>query len=340
MFLRRTLLLAMPILAPLGLVRRPPTLVSQQNGLITPPALAAHGLSNWEVAFFDDFISNTICPGFRKTFQVGCNWYWDQCINSTRDYAISPTLTAATIPTTLRINGSVIPQDNDGGGQNASPHGGILTFLLQPGSLGGSPIPYNGCIATVPYNDNNLSVFRNSRGTFGHSYIEAYIQFNPAVESVPPPGRADSPKFSRWGWPAWWATGAPHPISGDYTEIDFMEYFGSAFQPAGTRATTFQTSVIDWRQPNITGRNGHGRMTIDANWHTYGCLWISTGLDRGKLTFYFDNIAYSSIRTGKFARPAEGGAYLEANPSLILRLGSGNQWPMNVDWVRVWQAKR
>jgi hypothetical protein len=300
------------------------------GGITTPPALAAHGLQSWKVAFFDDFTSNTIFPGLGTDADVGTpNWFWDQCLNSTSDYMVNPSLTAATIPTTLTINGVVIPQGNSGGGANASPSGGILTLLLQP--LFG----FSGNIATVPYNENNETTVQ--KGRFKHCYMETYMQFNPAIQSVVPPGQTSPEGNGTFGWAGFWSTGLFNANTGtpNYTEVDFFEYYGTAFQ--NPRPTNIQTSTIDWPSPGITGDGGKGSYSpIDANWHTYGCLWVSTGTGTGMLYFYFDNVEYGSCVTGTGVNPNVGGSFLESNGYLCLRYGAGNQWPVNIDWCRVW----
>ena len=76
----------------------------------------------------------------------------------------------------------------------------------------------------------------------------------------------------------------------------------------------------------------HGRAE-DGGWHTYACLWTSTGTGTGQVKFYYDGSQVDGTvdsGTGQQQFSLEG-------LSQFLVLGSGKSWSMNVDWVRVWQ---
>jgi hypothetical protein len=104
----------------------------------------------------------------------------------------------------------------------------------------------------------------------------------------------------------------------------------------------------------------------DGNWHTYGCLWVltsgtaGTSSAQGYVEYYLDNnlIAHASgvtryltgVGTGTSSgavqtNPAgivtytapEGGLDAQEMEHMFIILSAASGWPINVDWVRVWQ---
>ena len=96
---------------------------------------------------------------------------------------------------------------------------------------------------------------------------------------------------------------------------------------------------------------------IDNEWHTYGMLW-----EKGRIVWYMDGREMHSVRFGAnelprhyyrnnpnpvptleeknlaFAKNTWLGAYTVFDSlEMVLCLGSRAEWPMDVDWVRVWQ---
>lgn len=168
-------------------------------------------------------------------------------------------------------------------------------------------------------------------------------------------GLADTPA-SPLGWPSWWSLAKRHlmfaemTVDGttDYLELDFHEYYDSAAQDSiwGNRLTG---TVHDWHGGNDwRNTDGHqygSHISDPAAWHTYGCLW-----EPGKFTWYLDGVQQHSIAYSADAAPVPNnttngyvmpsGTYRIAdldNSGIALALGTGNGYPMHVDWVRVWR---
>jgi hypothetical protein len=106
-----------------------------------------------------------------------------------------------------------------------------------------------------------------------------------------------------------------------------MESYGTIFgnQPGNWTATMHQ-----W--PANASSAGNTQHT-DNNWHTYGCLWTTTGTGTGEVKFYLDGVQVdNTVETGTNQTQFS----LEEMDQFII-LGTGKNWNMNVDWVRVWQ---
>jgi hypothetical protein len=160
------------------------------------------------------------------------------------------------------------PRESDAGpGTNASPRGGILTV--------NGPGEPNDALITVPgwsLNNGNATLPAEGNGNWSHAYFEAYIQSRIDGNSSTSPSS---------GWPAFWSWsmqglrnfgfGGSSLTTANYSEIDFYETYGTIFgnQPGNWTATMHQ-----W--PANVSSDGHTQHT-DSGWHTYGCLWISTG---------------------------------------------------------------
>lgn len=96
---------------------------------------------------------------------------------------------------------------------------------------------------------------------------------------------------------------------------------------------------------------------LDDEWHTYGLLW-----EKGHIAWYMDGREMHAVRFGKnelprhyyrnqphpvqpleskdlsFANRTWLGAYtVFDNESMVISLYSRAEWPMDVDWIRVWQ---
>jgi hypothetical protein len=276
---------------------------------ITPPLVAADaGFSS--LVFEDDF-TTTDTIATTQNAASGYKWYWSMD-GLGQPWSVQTTATAASIS-----NG------NSGGGSNASPQGGILT-VTGPGEP-------NDALITVPgwaLNNSSATLPAEGQGCWSHAYFEAYIQFRTDGNSS-----ADAST----GWPAFWSWsvqglkgfgfGSSSLTVANYSEIDFMETYGTIFgnQPGNWTATMHQ-----W--PANNSSDGNTQHT-DSNWHTYACLWTSTGTGTGQVKFYFDGAQVdNTVPTG----PGQTQFSLEGMYQYIV-LGTGNGWSMNVDWVRVWQ---
>jgi hypothetical protein len=282
------------------------------DGALPAPAPAA-GAGFTKLVFEDDFTSaSTIAPTRNAT--SGYKWYWSFDI---QDAAALPWSVQTTATASSLSNG------NDGGGANASPLGGILT-------VNGPGAP-NDALVTVPgwaLNNGTAVLPTEGDGCWSHAYFEAYIQFRTN-------GNVSTAESN--GWPAFWSWsaqglknfgfGGSDLTAPDYSEIDFMETYGTIF---GNVPGNWTATMHQW--PANVASDGHTQHT-DEGWHTYGCLWTSTGTGTGQVVFYYDGTQVDdTVDTGT----GQTQFSLEGMYQFIV-LGSGKGWNMNVDWVRVWQ---
>jgi hypothetical protein len=268
--------------------------------IVPPPQAVAVGYTN--LVFNDDFTSNTIAPSY--TTSSGYNWYWSFTNTNGSECTINTGATAASVS-----NG------NSGGGSFASSAGGILTV-----NTGAFP---NANILTLPggsLNNGSAKLPPLGTGRWTHFYVEAYIQckINGNISTT-----------TSNGWPAFWSWAAEglkdwglgsSSLNAPATEIDFLETYGSIF---GDTPGSWGWAIYDHGISNSPQETNSGPK-LDNNWHKYGMLWTP-----GKLSFFFDDVAVGTA--------SDSNNSLESQ-SLFLILGTGNKWPLNVDYVRVWQA--
>lgn len=134
---------------------------------------------------------------------------------------------------------------------------------------------------------------------------------------------------------------------------------------AGALSDTSNTSGASYYY-SLTGTStAPDAIIADGNWHVYGHLWASTGSATGYTQDYLDgylinrtdlsghnNITrfLTGVGTGKssgtvttvngvvcYTAPGSGITAQEQD-HLNIVLGCGTGWPINVDWVHVWQA--
>jgi hypothetical protein len=163
-----------------------------------------------------------------------------------------------------------------------------------------------------------------SGNAFQWAYVEARIKFDPARSS------------QSSGWPAFWAFSSEHIRGTDvyngtheWAENDFFEAYNS---PQGSyKGGWYAETMHDWVNWKNT-QNGNNTYYMpsgtDMNqFHTYGGLWTP-----GKVTYYFDD------KPGQSVTWQPGGTYsIMDKQHMALVIGTGNNWPAQVDWVRVWQ---
>lgn len=178
-------------------------------------------------------------------------------------------------------------------------------------------------------------------GNVGHSfqfgYFEARMRFDPALGS------------KSEGWPAFWSLSAGHAATDDQThwaELDFFEAYTGGH---GAYNGGFVGTVHDWAKGSTVhyqnSNNWQSRPGVDySQWHVYGCLW-----EPGRVTWYFDGaplITQSYSVDGTPDPPAKASLAIQRGVfhildsevgGMALILGSSPGWPMQVDYVRVWQ---
>ena len=174
------------------------------------------------------------------------------------------------------------------------------------------------------------------------------------------------------GWPSFWlwAVQALSPAQGQKTaECDIFEALPLGKAGASSHAIN---TLHNWEnskdyaaqsnlyntgsnniQVSLVGSTEPAQPTDDA-WHTYGCLWTSNGNGSGTVQFYYDGFlivhqrGVTTFLTGTNQRLSPGqidhgtmGTLLTAmeTDNMFMYLGTAQDWPMNVDWVRVWQGR-
>jgi hypothetical protein len=277
------------------------------TGPVTPAPAMGAGFTH--LVFEDDFTTNdTIAP--TQNAASGYKWYWSFDIHG------------APVPWSLDTSASAATTSDAGPGDNASPAGGILT-VFGPGDP-------NDALVTVPgwaLNNASATLPPEGQGNWAHAYFEAYID-TPLDETD---GSVSG------GWPAFWSWsvqglknfgfGGSSLTTAAYSEIDFFETYGTIF---GQTPGNWTATMHQW--PANASSDGHNQH-MSGGWHTYGCLWTSTDAGSGEVKFYFDGTQVDGTvptGTGQTQFSLEG-------LSQFLVLGSGKNWKMNVDWVRVWQ---
>ncbi len=182
-------------------------------------------------------------------------------------------------------------------------------------------------------------------GNVGHSfrygYFEARIRFDPTLGT------------KSKSWPAWWSLSTYHSRVNNmdhWAELDFFEAYTGGY---ANYTGSFVGTIHDWADSSKTHyQNKNNWQQLPKNtdfnyWHIYGCLWTP-----GKITWYFDDkplMTQTYFATAPPAPLANGtitptpaGIYsiLDTDPAgMLLILGSDTEWPIFVDWVRVWQTE-
>ena len=193
---------------------------------------------------------------------------------------------------------------------------------------------YNWGISTYHYSS------RNGRG-FKYGYYEARMRFDPSLGS----GMSHDIQ-----WPAFWSESINRAINepARWAELDFFEAYHPMNAPY---AGKFYGTLHDWTKssPNDIDRGTIGNSIVDmppgvnfSDWHDYGCLW-----EPGRIRWYFDDQLMLTQLYFSDAAPVPNyanhpvGTYavLDGEPlGMTVILGSGDGWPLEVDWVRIWGA--
>ncbi len=179
--------------------------------------------------------------------------------------------------------------------------------------------------------------------------------------------RVDKPLGKYNGVPAFWGMchkdfmDQPWEHAGELDILEVMELDNDG-------SISYTGSLHDhWRQENVEerrycsnlinslGYKGHDH--VDGEWHTYAALW-----EEGHIAWYMDGKLMHSARYQEGALPQYfyrddptplprieendpslanrtwiGGHSIMDTDEMVLMLGCNYEWPMEVDWVRVWQ---
>jgi hypothetical protein len=192
----------------------------------------------------------------------------------------------------------------------------------------------------------------------GGGYFEATLKFDPR----------DVIKNSFNGWPSWWSMAVEHMASLDarqwpeqrkgyehFVEADFFEYDLKDYVGRGM-LNYFGGALHDWF--GLPGdRYGHVTIPYSAvvrevppntdftQYHRYGFLWVpATATENGYAEHYFDGrrigmrIAWRQYANQEPPpKPPWMFSIIDQN-HLVLILGTGQNEPMTVRSVNVWQA--
>lgn len=170
--------------------------------------------------------------------------------------------------------------------------------------------------------------------SFKEGYFEAKMRFDPTL------GKKAK------GWPAFWSLSTSWLNNRKHwAELDFFEgYTGGNADYEGP----FVGTLHDWADgAKIHYQNSNNwipmsKDSTDYNqWHTYGCLWLP-----GKVTWYFDEkplmtqfYSPTDVPNPQTKPNAPEGtfSFLDKDPGGVFLILGSDEWPMDVDWVRVWQ---
>jgi hypothetical protein len=175
---------------------------------------------------------------------------------------------------------------------------------------------------------------------FNFGYFEARIKFDPSL----------SPNSK--GWPSFWSLDAYHTeYNNDTTwaELDFFEAYtgGYASYSGEYLGTLHQEFPHRPGYENVPGDWYVPKPAVDWNsWNIIGCLW-----QQGQVTWYLNgkSVIHQSYSADGLPKPPPApfhnlptpdftGAYKVLDGDLMqLIVGSSPGWPLQVDYVRVWQ---
>ncbi len=278
------------------------TKMSTESSLAVPvPAVAA----GFRSLTFDDEFDSMKTIDVNTTEQQGYNWYTDFPFGGGR-----------TLPPAYSISNGVLTVTSTGWTAN---------WALSSFSSGG-----------------------NVGHSFQYGYFEARMRFDPTLG----PQSQGGPAF--WAESTNWSSSANHTAPIHFAELDFFEAY---HKEHAAYSGVFDGTLHDWHYwPDIppvdyhNSNNFHAQPGVDySQWHIYACLWKP-----GQVTWYFDGVP---LMTQKYSanrgpNPPGKGSVLQLNTGLQggafhildsevggmqIILGSSPGWPMQVDYVRVWQ---
>lgn len=168
--------------------------------------------------------------------------------------------------------------------------------------------------------------------SYRYGYIEARMRFDITVEN------ADY-------WPAFWGFSREHTLQRQndrWGELDYFEAIGSD----GAYQGQFVGTAHDWDglDPE-NGKSAHSGNHIiqdvvqDSDWHLYGCLWTP-----GRIEWYFDGELMTSLEYSEdgYPVPITDSSWIGSfsnfdSEFMVPILGADESWPLQVDYVRLWQ---
>src|ERR1035437_2728749 len=196
-------------------------------------------------------------------------------------------------------------------------------------------------VTSTGYTGNWALTTRDPVTGNGHAwnfgFFEARVKFDPTL----------GPESQ--GWPSFWSLSAYHTQYNNldiWPELDFFEaYTGGEASYSGA----FVGTLHQWQDSgsiNYQNSNNFQSTSVDWNeWHVLGCLWVP-----GQITWYLDGNPlmtqqYSATappnplaNTAGGITPTPAGVFdVIDTQTMQLIVGSSPGWPLNIDYVRVWQ---
>ncbi|WP_301408317.1 family 16 glycosylhydrolase [Luteococcus sp.] len=175
--------------------------------------------------------------------------------------------------------------------------------------------------------------------SFLHGYFEARMSFDPIDATA-----SD-------GFPAFWALAAQQFLHMDQTrsmEVDFFEAMHptgrSGIHPDDTFAGTAHDMLLVPTEVDRANYGDNTRQLRGVDWtqfHDYGCKWSP-----GRLEWFFDDQPLMSLAFGEDVEPSPNSSSLpkgifspleQDRKGLVVVLGTGVNYPLRVERVRVWQ---
>ena len=200
--------------------------------------------------------------------------------------------------------------------------------------------------------------------TMQYGYLEARLR-------VKIPGEAYVRKTHCW--PAFWTLSLENFMGREFEhcgELDVVEmvtihqghpiYTGTLHDwhryrdEEGNLKTVYATNLV-----NSSGYNDYFDY-IDEEWHTYAALW-----EPGHVAWYWDNKLMHSARYNEWDLPQyfyrdsetplprlehrdpkwakrtwKGAHHIMENDPQVVTLGCRGAWPMDIDWVRIWEYEK
>ncbi len=184
---------------------------------------------------------------------------------------------------------------------------------------------------------SSISAATGKGQTFRYGYFEARMKFDErnATKSA--------------GWPSFWMLPKAKIYGSTITDYPELDIFEAYHEPYAASTHSFVGSVHDWHigsKPTVHRSNAGNsicplKQSVDLNeFHTYGVLWT-----QGKVVWYFDGQPVLTQEYGANQSPSPNHGGLpqgtfsmldQQDQGMALILGTGVNYPMQVDWVRAW----
>jgi hypothetical protein len=323
------------------------TIIPPGDTPVCPAQASAVGFGN--LTFDDEFTTSTTWTTSGSATS-GYNWYPNFWATATASQVSVTTGTVYAVNGTLTSTAPASPT----AAQTAT---GVMSIV------GG------GNLSSVPEYPNTTGMGPNPKltGSFNHAYYEARIQM-----AANAGGQSSENAFWSWSTTQFYN----NTISSNYgtiSEMDFMEWVPDTYTQSSKTYYFYGCNTLhNWLnsvdQSNTNAENtmdstpagSPGAIMGDGNFHTYGCLWVATSATTGYVQNYLDNQLIThgggvtrfltGVGTGSSNgsvstvggvtcyTPSGAGLTAQEASNMFLIISGETGWPINIDWVHVWQA--